>query len=140
MFHGVRRHLPVFLSFLCSSKIILLVLSNRTMSYCILLLYYMFNNCVMIFSVLYQLERMTNTQLEEFLKFCRDKYMRAKIEPGNLFVSVSVLIQPQSHSPTVSHSLNLVQPRSHIASLSFSISLAQPQSYIASVSSSLGLI
>lgn len=33
--------------------------------------------------VLYQLERTTPTQLEKFLETCRDKYMRAQMEPGS---------------------------------------------------------
>ena len=32
--------------------------------------------------VLYQLERVTKTQVKEFLVCCRNKFMRAKIEPG----------------------------------------------------------
>ncbi|XP_077310097.1 DNA-directed RNA polymerase III subunit RPC1 isoform X1 [Lithobates pipiens] len=33
--------------------------------------------------VLYQLDRITPTQLEKFLETCRDKYMRAQMEPGS---------------------------------------------------------
>ncbi|XP_005736480.1 DNA-directed RNA polymerase III subunit RPC1 isoform X2 [Pundamilia nyererei] len=33
--------------------------------------------------VLYQLDRVTPTQLEKFLETCRDKYMRAQMEPGS---------------------------------------------------------
>ncbi|XP_043911596.1 DNA-directed RNA polymerase III subunit RPC1 [Protopterus annectens] len=33
--------------------------------------------------VLYQLDRITPTQLEHFLETCRDKYMRAQMEPGS---------------------------------------------------------
>ncbi|XP_062858765.1 DNA-directed RNA polymerase III subunit RPC1 isoform X1 [Trichomycterus rosablanca] len=33
--------------------------------------------------VLYQLDRITPTQLERFLETCRDKYMRAQMEPGS---------------------------------------------------------
>ncbi|MGH0118176.1 UNVERIFIED_CONTAM: hypothetical protein FKN15_045323 [Acipenser sinensis] len=33
--------------------------------------------------VLYQLDRITPTQLEKFLDTCRDKYMRAQMEPGS---------------------------------------------------------
>lgn len=33
--------------------------------------------------VLYQLDRITPTQLEKFLQTCRDKYMRAQMEPGS---------------------------------------------------------
>ncbi|KAF7660180.1 hypothetical protein LDENG_00287920, partial [Lucifuga dentata] len=33
--------------------------------------------------VLYQLDRITPTQLEKFLEICRDKYMRAQMEPGS---------------------------------------------------------
>ncbi|XP_038060034.1 DNA-directed RNA polymerase III subunit RPC1-like isoform X2 [Patiria miniata] len=33
-------------------------------------------------NVLYQLERITPTQLQEFLSMCRSKHMRARIEPG----------------------------------------------------------
>uniref|UniRef100_A0A3Q2QKV0 DNA-directed RNA polymerase subunit n=1 Tax=Fundulus heteroclitus TaxID=8078 RepID=A0A3Q2QKV0_FUNHE len=33
--------------------------------------------------VLYQLDRITPTQLEKFLGTCRDKYMRAQMEPGS---------------------------------------------------------
>uniref|UniRef100_H3BGV0 DNA-directed RNA polymerase subunit n=1 Tax=Latimeria chalumnae TaxID=7897 RepID=H3BGV0_LATCH len=33
--------------------------------------------------VLYQLDRITSTQLEKFLETCRDKYMRAQMEPGS---------------------------------------------------------
>ena len=32
--------------------------------------------------VLYQLERITRTQLQEFITTCTDKFMRARIEPG----------------------------------------------------------
>ena len=35
-----------------------------------------------IFPVLYQLERITRTQLQEFITTCTDKFMRARIEPG----------------------------------------------------------
>uniref|UniRef100_A0A2K5K0Z6 DNA-directed RNA polymerase subunit n=1 Tax=Colobus angolensis palliatus TaxID=336983 RepID=A0A2K5K0Z6_COLAP len=33
--------------------------------------------------VLYQLDRITPTQVEKFLETCRDKYMRAQMEPGS---------------------------------------------------------
>ncbi|XP_026580851.1 DNA-directed RNA polymerase III subunit RPC1-like, partial [Pseudonaja textilis] len=33
--------------------------------------------------VLYQLDRITPTQLEKFLEICREKYMRAQMEPGS---------------------------------------------------------
>ncbi|XP_015265208.1 PREDICTED: DNA-directed RNA polymerase III subunit RPC1-like, partial [Gekko japonicus] len=33
--------------------------------------------------VLYQLDRITPTQLEKFLETCREKYMRAQMEPGS---------------------------------------------------------
>ena len=33
--------------------------------------------------VLYQLCRVTRTQLEQFVAICMDKYMRAQIEPGS---------------------------------------------------------
>lgn len=33
---------------------------------------------------LYEVERITPTQLEVFLDVCKDKYMRALIEPGEL--------------------------------------------------------
>lgn len=33
--------------------------------------------------VLYQLDRITPTQIEKFLETCRDKYMRAQMEPGS---------------------------------------------------------
>ncbi|XP_064623865.1 DNA-directed RNA polymerase III subunit RPC1-like [Lineus longissimus] len=33
--------------------------------------------------VIYQLERVTEVQLKEFMKCCKEKYMRAKIEPGS---------------------------------------------------------
>uniref|UniRef100_A0A4W5JM47 DNA-directed RNA polymerase n=1 Tax=Hucho hucho TaxID=62062 RepID=A0A4W5JM47_9TELE len=33
--------------------------------------------------VLYQLDRITPSQLEKFLETCRDKYMRAQMEPGS---------------------------------------------------------
>jgi DNA-directed RNA polymerase III subunit RPC1 len=33
--------------------------------------------------VVYQLKRLTELQLKEFMKCCKDKYMRAKIEPGS---------------------------------------------------------
>ena len=32
--------------------------------------------------VLYQIQRLTRTQLEKFLTTCVDKFMRARIEPG----------------------------------------------------------
>lgn len=35
------------------------------------------------FSVLFQIERVTETQLKTVFKICFDKYMRAKIEPGS---------------------------------------------------------
>ena len=40
-------------------------------------------------AVLYQLERVTATQVKEFLVCCRDKYMRAKIEPGTAVGAVA---------------------------------------------------
>jgi hypothetical protein len=33
--------------------------------------------------IVLQLERLTVSQLVEFFHTCRDKYMRAKMEPGN---------------------------------------------------------
>ncbi|KAH3863264.1 DNA-directed RNA polymerase III subunit RPC1-like [Dreissena polymorpha] len=39
--------------------------------------------------VLYQLERVTRTQVERFLDCCQDKYMRARIEPGTAVGAVS---------------------------------------------------
>lgn len=32
--------------------------------------------------VLYEMHRMTKSQLDKFLNVCRDKFMRARIEPG----------------------------------------------------------
>ena len=34
-------------------------------------------------SVLYQVQRITKTQLQKFLTTCVDKFMRARIEPGS---------------------------------------------------------
>ena len=35
-------------------------------------------------TVLFQLERVTKTQVRRFLECCKDKFMRACIEPGNI--------------------------------------------------------
>lgn len=43
--------------------------------------------------VLYQLDRITPTQLEKFLETCRDKYMRCHL----LFTSDTFLLHPQIH-------------------------------------------
>ncbi len=37
--------------------------------------------------VVYEAGRVTATQVKDFLVCCRDKFMRAKIEPGNLVCS-----------------------------------------------------
>lgn len=34
-------------------------------------------------SVLYQLDRVTRTQLEQFVATCLDKFLRSQIEPGS---------------------------------------------------------
>ena len=39
-------------------------------------------NPLSLFTVLYQLERVTKTQLQQFMTSCVDKFMRARIEPG----------------------------------------------------------
>lgn len=36
----------------------------------------------LVFLVLYEVERITQTQLEEFMSTCAKKFMRARIEPG----------------------------------------------------------
>ena len=38
--------------------------------------------CELVSAVLYQLERITKTQLQQFITTCVDKFMRARIEPG----------------------------------------------------------
>ena len=40
------------------------------------------------FLVIYQLERVTQTQVERFLDCCKDKFMRACIEPGNELLNI----------------------------------------------------
>lgn len=35
-------------------------------------------------SVLYEIERITESQIKEFLNKCKDKYIKARIEPGKL--------------------------------------------------------
>ena len=40
------------------------------------------SNVFSFFLVIYQLERVTQTQVERFLDCCKDKFMRACIEPG----------------------------------------------------------
>lgn len=39
-------------------------------------------NHICVHTVLYQVERITKTQLQEFVATCTDKFMRARIEPG----------------------------------------------------------
>lgn len=51
-------------------------------------------SCILQPKVLYQLDRITPTQLEKFLETCRDKYMRYKTHIPGLFQGSSPSLVP----------------------------------------------